>query len=73
MDSNSKEFYTLSKKFEYHNYNLVYELIQNTSRSVVTLALIIFDFKLKTMIYITLVFMAISALVDVNQRSPYKI
>ena len=30
----SKEFYTLSKNFEYNNYNLIYELIQNSFRSI---------------------------------------
>lgn len=56
----NKEFYTLSKKFEYNNYNLIYELIQNSFRSFVTLIFVAFTVELKTMIYITLTFIIIS-------------
>lgn len=56
----NKEFYTLSKKFEYTNYNLTYEIIQNSFRTFVTLVFIIFNLKLKTMIYITLLCICIS-------------
>jgi hypothetical protein len=34
-----KEFYALSKKFEYHSYNCVYDIIQNLFRSLVTIVL----------------------------------
>ena len=30
----NKEFYLLSKKFEYNDYNLIYEISQNTARSI---------------------------------------
>lgn len=55
--SMSKEFYALSKKFEYYNYNLAYEVIQNISRTLMTLVLLIFVKDLKIMIYITLLVM----------------
>ena len=53
----SKEFYLLSKKFEYYNYNLAYEIIQNAARGIVTLFLLIFINDLKIMIYIVLLVM----------------
>ena len=49
------QFYKLSKKFEYSNYNLVYEIIQNSFRSFVVFILLLSSFDLKTMIYIRLV------------------
>ena len=55
----SKEFYTLSKKFEYYNYNLIYEIIQNAFRTLAVMILLIFDLNLKTMIYTTLLFVFI--------------
>ena len=55
--SMSKEFYSLSKKFEYYNYNLAYEVIQNVSRTIMTLILLLFFKDLKIMIYATLVVM----------------
>lgn len=52
------QFYKLSKKFEYSNYNLVYEIIQNSFRSFIVFLLLLSSFDLKTMIYITLGFIA---------------
>ena len=63
----SKEFYTLSKKFEYSNYNLIYELIQNSFRSVIVLILYIFNMNLKTMIFVTLFFILIGAFYNFKQ------
>ena len=57
----SKEFYTLSKKFEYSNYNLIYELIQNSFRSIIVLILYVFNMDLRTMIFVTLFFILIGA------------
>jgi hypothetical protein len=57
----SKEFYTLSKKFEYSNYNLIYELIQNLFRSIIVLILYVFNMDLRTMIFVTLFFILIGA------------
>ena len=55
----NKEFYTFSKKFEYYNYNLIYELTQNFFRSVVTLLLFVINIDIKFMVYITLGFVFI--------------
>lgn len=53
----NKEFYVLSKKFEYSNYNLIYEITQNFFRSFVTLIILIIPgLDLKNMIYITVGF-----------------
>lgn len=56
----NKEFFVMSKRFEYTNYNLIYEITQNLFRSVVTLILLIIPgINLKSMIYITLFFIII--------------
>ena len=47
----SKEFYTLSKKFEYNNYNLVYEIVQNSFRAISLLVIYILNIDLKIAIY----------------------
>lgn len=52
----NKEIYTLSKKFEYENYDLLYELAQNMARTIVVMLLYLLTNDLKTMIYITLLF-----------------
>lgn len=44
-----KEFYTISRKFEYHSYNCVYDLNQNAFRTIVTLIMILIG-DLKMMI-----------------------
>ena len=64
----SKEFYTLSKKFEYYNYNLIYEFVQNSFRSIVLFILFIFNFNLKIMIYTTLIFILIGAFLKFKQN-----
>ena len=51
--SMSKEFYSLSKKFEYANYNLVYELVLSIFRSLILLACYLFINDLKIMIYLS--------------------
>ena len=63
----SKEFYTLSKKFEYSNYNLIYEIVQNLFRSTVVFLLIITNLDLKTMIYVSLIFVALGAFMSFRQ------
>jgi len=63
----SKEFYTLSKKFDYTNYNLVYETTQNCFRSIVTILFVVFSFDLKTMVYITLAFISIGLFYNFKQ------
>lgn len=49
--SMSKEFFVLSKKFEYVNYNLVYELVLSVFRALVLLISFVFINDLKIMIY----------------------
>lgn len=51
--SMSKEFYSLSKKFEYANYNLVYELVLSIFRSLILLVCYLFIKDLKIMIYLS--------------------
>lgn len=59
----AKEFYIMSKNFEYNNFNLVYENILNAFRTFV-LFLCLFMNDLKIMVYITIVFMLIGAVID---------
>ena len=63
----NKEFYTLSKKFEYSNYNLIYEIIQNSFRSIIVFIFLIFNMDLKIMIYTTLFFVLIGAFLKFKQ------
>lgn len=56
----SKEFYILSKKFEYQNYNLIYELTHNIFRAIPLLIGLLFTNDLKHLMYITLSIMFIS-------------
>lgn len=55
-----KEFYLLSKNFEYHNYNLVYEITQNLFRTITVAILYFFINELRIMIIIILLFIAFS-------------
>lgn len=63
----SKEFYVLSKQFEYYNYNYIYEFIQNIFRTIVVLVLFLFGNNLKSMIYIVLLFIILGALFNFKQ------
>lgn len=60
----SKEFYTLSKKFEYNNYNLAYEVVQNSCRCIALLPLYFFNIDLKIMIYIVLSIMFMGVFIN---------
>lgn len=62
------QFYTLSKKFEYSNYNLIYEIVQNSFRSFVVFILLLSSFDLKTMIYITLGFIVFGVFLRFKQE-----
>lgn len=63
-----KIYYTASKKFEYFNYNLAYEIIQNSFRSIMVLILYVINCDLKSMTYITLLFILIGIFIkDKNQ------
>lgn len=69
----NKEFYKLSKKFDYESYNLAYEFTQNFSRTIVTLLILLITNNLKVMIYIILLFMAIGIAIDFNCLDKKKI
>ena len=60
----NKQFYTLSKKFEYYNYNLIYEVVQNVFRVVVVSILALSNFDIKIMIYIILIFIAFGVILN---------
>ena len=60
----SKEFYSMSKKFEYYNYNLVYELVLSIFRTFVLLVCYFFINDLKIMIYFSIVLILISSFMN---------
>lgn len=53
-----KEFYLLSKNFEYNNYNLMYEIIQNSFRTIIMVILYFFINDLRFMIIVVLMFIS---------------
>ena len=61
-----KEFYSLSKKFEYQNYNLVYEITQNLFRTITVAILYFFVNDLRIMIIIVLLFISFSIFFKFN-------
>lgn len=63
----SKEFYVLSKKFEYNDYNLMYEISQNAARSITLFILFISNMNLKLMIYTVLFFILLGMFIDFKQ------
>lgn len=64
----NKEFYQLSKKFDYNNYNLIYEVIQNLFRSIATLVILVIPWlNLKNMIYIILGFILVGVFFKFKQ------
>ena len=71
----SKEFYTLSKKFEYNNYNLVYEIVQNSFRAISLLVIYILNIDLKIAIYWLLFIMFLGAFMKFKyiEKSDYKV
>lgn len=50
----NKEVYKLSKKIDYENYNLYYELVEHISKVIVLLPLLLFINDFKVMIYLVL-------------------
>lgn len=56
----SKEFYSLSKKFDYANYNLVYEIVLGVFRSFILVVCFLFIKDLKIMIYFSVILVFIS-------------
>ena len=63
----SNQFYMYSKNFEYHNYNLVYEVSQNLFRVIVMLVLYFFVSDIKIMVYTTLGFMLLGVFLKFKQ------
>lgn len=51
--SMNKEMYSLSKKFEYNNYNLMYEIVCKVFRAIVLVICYFFINDLKVMIYVS--------------------
>ena len=51
--SMNKEMYSLSKKFEYNNYNLMYEIVCKVFRAIVLVICYFFINDLKAMIYVS--------------------
>ncbi len=56
--------YNLSKKYEYYNYNLMYEVVLNTFRTVLMFIIFIFNFDLRTMIYISLLVIIVGVFIN---------
>lgn len=67
----NKEFYSLSKQFEYENYNFAYEFTQNFSRSFVTLILLFLN-NIHLMIYTILFFIIIGIFINSTLESKEK-
>jgi hypothetical protein len=63
----NKELYTLSKKFEYNNYNLVYEVLCKIFRAFVLVISYFFINDLKIMIYISVGFILIGILMNIKK------
>jgi len=61
-----KEFYLLSKNFEYNNYNLMYEITQNFFRTVMVTILYFFINDLRFMIIVVLLFISIGSFLKFN-------
>lgn len=67
--SMAKEVNEFSKKFEYNNYNLVYELSTIIIRLFIGLILYLFTNDVKIMIYIVLFFMLIGIFIPFKKKS----
>ena len=65
--SMNKEIYSLSKKFEYNNYNLMYEIVCKLFRSVVLVISYFFIDDLKIMIYVSIVVILLGLFVNVKK------
>ena len=63
----NKELYTLSKKFEYNNYNLVYEVLCKIFRAFVLIISYLFIDDLKVMIYISVGFILLGILMNMKK------
>ena len=65
--SMNKEMYSLSKKFEYNNYNLMYEIVCKLFRSVVLVISYFFIDDLKIMIYVSIIVILLGLFVNVKK------
>ena len=65
--SMNKEMYSLSKKFEYNNYNLMYEILCKVFRSVVLVISYFFISDLKVMIYVSVSVILLGLFVNVTK------
>lgn len=71
--SMNTEFFKMSKKFDYSNYNLIYEVIQNLFRTIVTLIILVVPgLGLKNMIYIVLGLIFIGVFLSFKQDTVKK-
>ena len=71
----NSNLYKLAKKYEYYNYNLVYEIVLNVFRTIVMFILYIFNLDLRTMIFLTLFVISTGMFVpfvDVDRKN-YKV
>ena len=59
----NKEYYVLSKKYEFKKYNFVYENTQNVTRTIVVFIMMFLN-NIKIMIYINLMFILIGVFVN---------
>lgn len=64
----NKEFFQLSKNYEYENYNLVYNFLETAFRAIIVLFLLLFINDLKVMIYITIFIFASSGFVKFKYK-----
>lgn len=62
----NKNFFQISKKFEYYNYNYAYEIVLNIVRTLVLLICYLFIYDIKTMIYICLFIQLLSFFCEFN-------
>ena len=67
-----KEFLSLSKNYEYHNYNYMYEMVQNVSRLIVVSILYFFVSDIRVMIYVVLLFISICLLFSFKTKPLYE-
>lgn len=65
--SMNKELYSLSKKFEYNNYNLMYEILCKVFRSVVLVISYFFISDLKIMIYVSVGVILLGLFVNIKK------
>ena len=65
--SMNKEMYSLSKKFEYNNYNLMYEIVCKVFRFVVLFICYLFIDDLKMMIYLSILVILVGIFINIKK------